>query len=72
MAAQPWIIEDSPYFPVPAKYVGKTVNLLTIAELEALPSGTTVVSIQGKEKVTGTDDIDTDTRGGYTAWGIPA
>ena len=44
--------------------------LLTPVEVDSLPSGTTLTSIFYKEKVTGQDTIDQDTRFGYTAWGV--
>jgi len=53
----PWRKEDSLW-------------LLTEKELEQLPSGTIVESINGKLKTIGTDKVDTETRGGYIAFGL--
>jgi hypothetical protein len=47
------------------------VNLLRKKTLENLPEGAEVVSIAGDVKTVGTDHIDTDTRHGFTAYGIP-
>jgi len=44
--------------------------LFTPAELDQLPNGTAVVSILGSRKIKGQDELDRDTRFGYTAWGI--
>lgn len=50
---------------------GEVIDLLTPTQLHRLPLGTMVLSIFGEEKVVGRDSIDEDTRGGFTAWGIP-
>lgn len=44
--------------------------LLTPAELEQIPGGTVLTSINKEKKIVGVDSIDADTRFGYTAWGI--
>lgn len=44
--------------------------LLTEAEFQALPDGTTVYCIDGAAKVKGTDYIDNDTRFGMLAYGL--
>lgn len=44
--------------------------LLTVAELEVTPPGTVLTSIMGNKKTVGQDYIDTDTRFGYTAYGL--
>lgn len=49
---------------------GRIINLQTPDELAALPDGTVVYTIFGERKVTGQDDIDTDTRFGRTAYGL--
>lgn len=46
------------------------LRLLTSDEYERVPDGALLVSISGKAKVKGTDDIDMDTRGGCIAWGF--
>lgn len=50
---------------------GDYIDLLTPAQLHRLPRGTVVTSIMADVKVVGRDEIDEDTRGGFTAWGIP-
>ena len=49
---------------------GDNLWLLTPTELRNLPKGTPVESILGDEKFAGIDEIDEDTRYGYTAWGL--
>jgi hypothetical protein len=44
--------------------------LLTPMELEVTPPGTVVTSILGDTKTVGVDEIDTETRFGYTAYGL--
>lgn len=44
--------------------------LLTPAELPMVPAQTTLHCIDGTIAVKGIDNIDTDTRGGYIAYGI--
>lgn len=44
--------------------------LFTQAELDQLPEGTQVWSIMGTPRRVGIDDLDGDTRYGYTAWGV--
>jgi hypothetical protein len=44
--------------------------LLTPMELEVTPPGTIVTSILGDTKIVGAQKIDTDTRFGYTAYGL--
>ncbi len=46
------------------------LRLLTIDEYERVPDGAMLVSINGKAKVKGKDDIDFDTRFGFIAWGF--
>lgn len=43
---------------------------LTPEEYEQVPDGSTLVCIDGRTKVKGTDYIDQDTRGGYIAFGF--
>jgi hypothetical protein len=53
---------------------GRTMRLITPAELTTLPVGTVLVDIFGQEAIKGgtrrQDVIDGDTRGGYLAYGI--
>jgi hypothetical protein len=63
---QRWTI-DSPL--APPEMIGVTIDLLTPAELDGLPDGTVLVSIQGRRVAKGRDYIDDDTRGGYLAYG---
>lgn len=49
---------------------GVIIELLEPSELAALPDGSEVISIFGEKKVTGQDEIDMDTRAGFTAWGV--
>jgi hypothetical protein len=44
--------------------------LLTPEELDTLPAGTLLTSINADIKFVGHDYIDKDTRFGYTAWGV--
>lgn len=44
---------------------------MMLTEDDPLPEGVELVSINGERKVIGSDHIDTDTRGGFTAYGIP-
>lgn len=53
----------------PTPHVGRTIALITPAELAALPDGTVLVDIFGHEEVKGVDEIDNDTRFGYLAVG---
>lgn len=53
----PWHLDD-----------GRVIHLLTPEELEALPSGTLLLSITGD--VDKKEDADLDTRGGRTAYGV--
>lgn len=48
----------------------KVIWLLTPIELEVTPPGTIVTSISYDTKIVGVDEIDTDTRFGYTAYGL--
>lgn len=50
---------------------GRTITLLTLAELKGLPDGVVVTCIDGTEAVKGVDDIDDDTRAGLLAYGLP-
>lgn len=50
---------------------GRFIYLLTPEALKRLPYGTEVTGIFGDVKVKGVDYLDTDTRGDFTAWGIP-
>lgn len=45
------------------------LRLLTPKQLLALPDGSIVWNIFNIKKTKGVDEIDMDTRGGYTAWG---
>jgi hypothetical protein len=65
--------KDVPFTPVSFVNQNSWENdlwLLTPMELEVTPKGTHVVSIMGDTKIVGHDYIDTDTRFGYTAYGI--
>lgn len=44
---------------------------MMLTEDDPLPEGVELVSINGERKVIGSDRIDTDTRGGFTSYGIP-
>jgi len=46
------------------------LHLLTLDEYGRVPDGALLVSINGKAKVKGRDDIDMDTRFGCIAWGF--
>jgi hypothetical protein len=46
------------------------LHLFNIEELEQLPDGIELKSVNGSIKVKGKDSIDTDVRYGYTAWGV--
>ena len=48
-----------------------TIQLLTQQQLGSLPNGTILVNVFGEIKRSGFDQIDTEERGGLTAWGIP-
>ena len=48
---------------------GRSIFLLRIEQLEALPKGTELYSFRGTRKIWGRDPVDTDTRGGYLAFG---
>lgn len=50
---------------------GRFIYLLTPETLKELPNGTEVTGIFGDVKVKGRDYLDTDTRAGFTSWGIP-
>lgn len=47
----------------------RVIRLLTPEELKVTLPGTMLLDIFGKVAVVGKDDIDTDTRGGYLAYG---
>jgi len=47
---------------------GEQIRLLTLEELKGLPDGTVLVDIFGQRTVTGSDEIDTDTRSGFVAY----
>jgi hypothetical protein len=55
--------------PATLRPVGSMLNLLTPKEFEELPDGTKVYDIFGFPAVKGKDVIDTDTRGGFLAYG---
>ncbi len=57
----PWKLKD-----------GRVIDLITPKELATLPDGTVLVDIFGVSYVTGKDPIDTDTRGGMLAYGLPS
>jgi len=46
------------------------LNLITPAQLNQLPQGTVLTSINGKQVVVGVDRIDGDARGGFLAFGF--
>ncbi len=63
----------------PIDYIPKAVwddkeenplRLITPEQFHDLPDGTLLVSIAGKAKIKGLDDIDLDTRYGCIAWGF--
>jgi hypothetical protein len=58
-----WVIESGPF-------AGRLMHLLTSSELIALPPGTSLICIDGSTVVTGEDEIDDDTRYGFTAFGL--
>ena len=52
---------------------GRSIKLLTVKELRALPGDTRIMSIGGEERLVeaeGMEPPDDDTRFGYSAWGI--
>jgi hypothetical protein len=51
---------------------GRVIRLLTLPELRALPDGTQVIAINGELLTKGTDVLDEDTRGPWTAFGLAA
>jgi len=69
MAPNSWTLDT--YDRIPEEMRGKTIQLLRSDELEGVEPGTTLVSIIGEIAVVGQDTIDTDTRGGYLAYGMP-
>lgn len=63
-----WILD----FIAPDKDRGRVIELITPSELAALPKGTVLVAIDGdRVKVGGSDQIATDTLGGFIAYGLP-
>lgn len=48
----------------------KPLQLITEAQLNQLPAGTQLTSISGEKAIKGVDSIDTDTRGGFIAYGF--
>jgi hypothetical protein len=57
--SQLWGLED-----------GRVIDLIAANDLDAVPDGTPLLSIMGKPAVKGVDKIDTDTRGGFLAYGV--
>lgn len=55
----------------PTKWEGRWISLLTPEQLERMPEGTRLVTINGQERIVGKDNIDNDIRFGYLAYGIP-
>lgn len=53
-----WVLRD-----------GRIIFLLRPEQLAHLPPGTELVTISGRLLIVGTDEVDTDTRGGYLACG---
>jgi hypothetical protein len=51
---------------------GRIIYLLTPEEVVALPTGVTLISINGNIKIKGIDKIDFDIRYGYTSWAVMA
>jgi hypothetical protein len=49
---------------------GSNLYLLTPSEFNQLPDGIELESITGTKKIKGVDNIDLDTRWGYTAYGV--
>jgi hypothetical protein len=66
----PWRVSAFWWEP-PSVHEGEVIELLTPEEFAALPDGTVLICIDGKEKTKGVDDIDLDTRFGRIAWGVP-
>jgi hypothetical protein len=56
---QAWLLDD-----------GRTIYLLRPADLPRVPSGATLLAIDGEVVTVGTSEIDNDTRGGYLAFGV--
>lgn len=50
---------------------GRIIRLLTPEQVKSLPNGVKLISINGEIKTVGVDEIDLDTRCGFTAWGTP-
>lgn len=48
-----------------------TLLLIPVRCLDEIADGTTLTAIDGEEVVKGRDEIDTDTRGGLLAYGLP-
>lgn len=51
------------------KFRNSSIELLTLEEFKALPSGTKLIDIFGEERAKD-DKTDDDTRGGYVAYGL--
>ena len=66
----PWLIEQNGIIPVPEEMIGRTVDLVHIDDVDNLNDGTILFSIFGQKAVVGKDEIDTDNRSGYIAWGF--
>lgn len=71
-----WVVERA-YVYSPEEVFGRTdllpegsrIDLITPAELVTIEYGTVLYDIFGFPATVGVDDIDTDTRGGYLAYG---
>lgn len=49
---------------------GTVIELITLEELAEIEQGTVLYDIFGFPATVGVDDFDTDTRGGYLAYGF--
>jgi len=66
--APPFVVSDTLHEPWKLA-TGEELRLITLEELKELPDGTVLVDIFGQRAVVGRDEIDTDTRGGFVAYG---
>lgn len=56
--------------PIWKTETGRELELLTPEGLSRLPDGTILYDIFGEQVIKGHDYIDSDTRGGYLAYGV--
>ena len=59
-------------FDHPRNLTYRSLNLLTVEQIQALPNGTLVQCFNGMPAVVGQHHIDLDTRAGFTAFGFYA